>query len=325
MQSPYEPSQGEIEKLGPEAPTGEEKRRQVLFHLVWVTVAASLGYRLLVAGHLEQTSLMFIGLPAVLAILTACIPPTKSATGLICKMMMFFLSLLGILAVEGFICILMAAPLFLVVGVIVGLITDSVKKRNRKRGNQVRCCVIGALTVMSLEGVNDALSFEREETVVRSLEVPLTHDEVLEALARGPELVGVAPPPFLQLGFPQVQEMDGGGVAVGDEWRIRFGGGEGVPGDMRAELVERTENRLRYVCTDDGSHIAHWLDWTEAVWTVTERAEGGCRVELAIGYRRLLDPAWYFKPVQRYGVGKAAEFFLAQTLKGEGGEPGTVD
>ncbi len=52
----------------------------------WVCVAmalASVLYRLLVLGKLEQSALMFIGLPTALAVLLGALPPAKSATGMI--------------------------------------------------------------------------------------------------------------------------------------------------------------------------------------------------------------------------------------------------
>lgn len=43
-----------------------------------------------------------------------------------------------------------------------------------------------------------------------------------------------------------------------------------------------------------------------------EPITAGTRVTLTIRYRRLLDPAWYFKPAERYGVRKAGQYFLDQ-------------
>lgn len=321
MSSPYE-TPGIKEEPNPESEK-EMRNSRILLSLVVVTVVGSLLYRFLRVGHLEQSSLMFIGLPTFLAFVLATVPAGKSVTGRILKGTTFFLLLLGILAVEGVICIAMAAPLFWLVGIIIGLSCDSYRKRRSKRSQQLRCSVLIVLGVMSLEGVTDWLSFDREESVTRALVTDLSREEVLEAMSRGPELVGITPPAFLTLGFPQVQEIEGGGVDIGSEWRIHFAGGEGLPGDLTAELVERDNTSLRYECTGDTSHIAHWLDWKSATWTIEETETGGSTVKLEIEYVRLLDPAWYFKPLERYAVGEAAEFFLEQTFSTSG--DGTVD
>ena len=41
------------------------------------------------------------------------------------------------------------------------------------------------------------------------------------------------------------------------------------------------------------------------------------RVTLRIDFERTLDPYWYFSPVSRYGVGKAAEFLFSEVIARE--------
>jgi hypothetical protein len=56
----------------------------------------------------------------------------------------------------------------------------------------------------------------------------------------------------------------------------------------------------------------HWLSWRSA--EVRWRAvPGGTEVRWTLRYRRRLDPAWYFAPLERYGVRLAAGY-LIETL-----------
>jgi hypothetical protein len=64
-------------------------------------------YRLIVLGRLEQTAVLFVGIPTVLAILLAVVPKAKTVKGGITKGLTLFLLLSGPLLGEGFICILM--------------------------------------------------------------------------------------------------------------------------------------------------------------------------------------------------------------------------
>ena len=281
----------------------------------WVCVAlalASVLYRLLVLGNLEQSALMFIGLPTALAMLLGALPPAKSAIGMIVKGITLFLLLLGILYIEGFICILMAAPFFYAIGIVIGLIIDLTKSK-REWNNRFRIVIIPALVLMSLEGVTDMLSFPRNETVTVSHQVNLTPAETRAILAQGPDFDLENLPGFLKLGFPQPTAITGGGLETGDTWRISFAGGEGKPGDLLAEVTASSPDHIRVECVSDSSHIAHWLAWQEAEWNLVPSGEG-TRVTLTMRYRRLLDPAWYFKPIERFGVRKAGEFFLEQTF-----------
>lgn len=283
---------------------------------VWLCLAAgitSVLYRVLVLGQKEQTALMFIGLPTAIAMLITFLPRSSSATGMIMKGISLFLLLLGILFIEGFICILMAAPFFYAVGFIVGIFADKARAR-REFEKRFRVVVLPVLVLMSLEGITGALSFPRDEAVTVSQDVALSPAAARERLARGPEFVLSELPSFLKLGFPAPHRIDGSGLEAGDKWLIHFAGGEGKPGDLSAEVIESGPTHIRVARVSDTSHIAHWLDWKDAEWTITPTGTGS-RVTLTMRYRRLLDPAWYFKPIERYGVKKAGEYFLAQTYR----------
>jgi hypothetical protein len=59
----------------------------------------------------------------------------------------------------------------------------------------------------------------------------------------------------------------------------------------------------------DDSYLIHWLTWRSA--EVRWRAvPGGTEVRWTLWYRRRLDPAWYFGPLERYGVGVTAGYLI---------------
>lgn len=282
---------------------------------VWLCLAVgivSILYRILVLGQKEQSALMFIGLPTAMAMLITFLPRATSATGMIAKGITLFLLLLGILFIEGFICILLASPFFYAIGFIVGIFADKARalKEFEKR---FRVVVLPVLLLMSVEGVNGLLSFPRDESVTVEMDVSLPPAAARERLARGPQFVLSSLPSFLKLGFPAPHRIEGAGLEAGDEWLIRFAGGEGKPGDLRARVTASNPSHIVVERVSDTSHISHWLDWKEAEWTIRE-AGIGSRVSLTMRYRRLLDPAWYFKPIERYGVRMAGEYFLDQTF-----------
>jgi hypothetical protein len=295
----------------PPVPALPEKRKPMwgwIGTCVMLAVAA-VAYRLLVLGHWEQTSLMFVGLPLVLAIGFSFTPPARTITGGIMRGITFFLLGLGILLIEGFICILMAAPLFYAIGMIVGIFAD--RRKVRREMGKLRCTVLVVLGFMALEGVVPGLSFPRENTIVVERDIPGGMAEARECLAAGPELDMARLPAFLKLGFPRATAIE----EAGGRWRIRFAGGEGRPGDLWVAVREEGPGRVRYVIEEDGSHIAHWLEWHDGLWELEETGAGTVRATLTVRYRRLLDPAWYFGPIERYGVGKAAEYFVDELFR----------
>jgi len=60
----------------------------------------------------------------------------------------------------------------------------------------------------------------------------------------------------------------------------------------------------------DSSKVAHWLDWksSEVDWTAVDAEH--TRVNWTLHFERRLDPAWYFRPWERYATHLAAEYLI---------------
>lgn len=278
--------------------------RSTLIGVILLLVAGSFGYRLLVWNHLEQTSAMFVGLPAILAIAVAMLPSPKSATGLILKVLSLFVLMSAVLFGEGSICILMAAPLVLGVGCIVGLIIDHEKRR---RG--IPLMALPLIVLMGVEGTTPQLSFPREEQVSVEKTVTATPAEVRAALAATPRFRTTLPL-YLRLKFPLPSETSGGGLQEGALRVVRFAGGEGKPGNLVMRVGEADDQHVVFDAVSDTSHVAHWLKWEEARVDLSEVGPGQTRVRWTLRYRRDLDPAWYFGPWERYAARLAAGYLI---------------
>jgi len=268
----------------------------------WILViaaaaAAGISYRLIVLNRLEQTSLLFIGIPAIIALICVLTPKPASATGTILKAVTLFIGIAGTFLGEGTICLLMASPLFYIIGVIIGVAIDHAKKNS----TMVTCLVFLAMVPMSSEGVHPRTSFNREEAITAEQVIPATPDQVRAALNAPPQL-GNKLPFYLRLGFPHPLAFNRTGSSVGDKETIHFGGGEGKPGDLSLEITEFSDHQLRFRALSDTSHVAHWLKWEEStvLWSPVDATH--TRVQWTLRYRRLLDPALYFGPWERYAV-----------------------
>lgn len=274
-----------------------------LIFLILALAGASVAYRLIVWKRLEQTSLMFIGLPALLAVVLAVSPKAKTVMGGIMRGITLFLLLSGVLLGEGFICIVMAAPLFYLVGGCVGAIVQS----NRKRFDSTTRSFLLLLLLlpMSLEGLSPALSFNRDEAVEVSQIVSGSPGEIQQALGGTPRM-GLPLPLFLRMGFPHPMSVSGTGLEVGKTRTIHFAGGEGRPGDLVLQVEESRPGYLRYAALSDRSKIAHWLAWrtSEVSWVPVDAQH--TRVTWTLRFERRLDPAWYFGPWERYAARLAA-------------------
>jgi len=101
---------------------------------------------------------MFVGIPAVLALLLALTPKAKTVTGGIMKGMTLALLIIAPLLGEGFLCIMFALPLFYAVGIVVGRVVDW----QRERRKATLSCVAPVLLPLCLEGVIPELTVNRQ-------------------------------------------------------------------------------------------------------------------------------------------------------------------
>jgi len=277
-----------------------------LFGMALVTAGFAVLYRLVQGLHFGHTSLMFIGIPAVLALALAMTPRAKSATGGILKGITLALLIAAPLLGEGYLCILMTAPLYYLVGVIVGAAADYGR---RKKNIRLSCCAL-VLLPMSLEGVVPQLSFDRLQTVEATRIVEGTPEAVQAALALSPR-VATRLPSFLAVGFPRPLEASGSGLTVGSLRTVHFSGAEGdPPGDLVVRVAESGPGYLRTQQVSDSSKLTQWLLWqnSEVTWNAVDATHTA--VTWKVSFERQLDPAWYFIPWERLAVREVAGYMI---------------
>ncbi|MGH9759511.1 MAG: hypothetical protein ACREAC_01580, partial [Blastocatellia bacterium] len=236
-------------------------------------------------------------------------PRPRSILGVILKGLTICLLLSGILLGEGFICIVMASPLFYLVGVVIGLIAESWKKRHKSAQRRTLCLLLLPFLPLSLEGASAQLSFDRSETVEVERVVDWSGAEVDQKLAECPAFN--RPLPFyLKMGFPRPVRASGSGLNPGDNRIIAFAGGEGKPGKLDIEVAEHGSGVVRFRAVSDASHVSHWLNWSEADVTFSEIAPRRTKIVWTLHFTRRLDPAWYFAPWERYAARLAAGYLI---------------
>jgi hypothetical protein len=265
----------------------------------------SIAGRLIYLHHLETTSLMFIGVPTALAVLLALTVRPKSAMATAMTGITFALLLSAIVFGEGVICIVMAAPIFYVVGAIIAVLSEAARG---KRGT-TRLMLATPLFLMSLEGSHKQISLPREQSVTAHATIAANARDVEAALA-APMRFHTKLPAYLRMGFPRPVATSGFGLEPGRLRTIRFAGGEGKPGDLVMQIAEVGADHVIFRAVSDHSKVAHWLDWEDAVITWRPADDHHTEVFWTLHYRRNLDPAWYFAPWERYGVGLAGKYLI---------------
>jgi len=292
---------------------GSTDAKTTLTALILGIAMVSLLFRGLVLGNLLQTAALFVGLPTLLAILVVRTGSPRSATGVACKAVTVGLLVSLLFLGEGILCIAMAAPLFYAIAIVVGLIMDYANRPQNKRNSRL---LILLFIPMSLEGVTNLTTLNRDEVISVSRIVESSRDEISEAILDTPRFDRTLPY-YLRAGFPIPVSSRMDHAAGGDRWIIGFRGGEtrlnGMepsPGDLTLQLEDSRPGLLRWRAVSDSSHMTHFLDWQES--TVQWKAIDARRTKVTwtLRYRRGLDPAWYFGPMERYAVRLAAGYLI---------------
>lgn len=274
--------------------------------LLVALVVGAMFYSFIWHTGLAHTSILFIGLPAMLGIILLLAPSSKSTTGNILRGMAAALLIVGPLVGEGYLCLLFTAPLFLVVGLVVGLIADSMRE---KRAKTVSCIALIFLPLM-LEGVVPQLTWNRTSTGEDTQIVEATQQQVEAALSASPR-IETALPRFLRIGFPRPLEVHGAGLVPGDLRTIHFSGAEGdPPGDLVMRVAEVRPGYVRFETVSDGSKLTQWLRWRSSEVTYTPVEGSHTAVTWRITFDRQLDPYWYFTPWEKLAVHEGAGYLI---------------
>jgi hypothetical protein len=282
-----------------------------------VVAVASLVYRWLVFHRLEQSAALFVGIPALLAILVVFKAAPRSAAGVACKAVTIGLLVSMLFLWEGALCVVMSAPLFYAIAVLIGGTVDFARRRLDKRAQTtLSCLAILVLIPMSLEGVTEATSFNRDEWVAESKIVHAPPDSVARAILEPPRFDRPLPL-YLRSGFPRatsiridrnvtphrfVVSVKGG--------EMRLNGMEPRTGELVLGVEEMRPGLVRWFAISDDSHMTHYLRWREAQVEWQALPDGSTRVTWKLRYTRGLDPAWYFGPWERYAAKLAAGYLI---------------
>ena len=201
----------------------------------------------------------------------------------------------AILLREGFICVLMALPLIIP---IIALVTWAARPDGRSRYSLlVPLLLVGA----SAEGIAFELPKNVEVTEVRVIDA--TPDQLNESLDGRAELPEIEPLLFA-LPLPAPVDFVGEGSDLGDRRIVEF-----EMGRLVLEVTQRTNDSITWSIAENTTPLAGWMTLHDVrmFWTPTD---AGLELHMTITFDRELAPAFYFDPLERWGVGEMAEVLL---------------
>ena len=288
----------------------KNNNKRILYIIVLIIAIASFAYRLIKFTNYGQSSLMFVGLPTLITLLVIKYSETpKSTYGITFKVITLFLLVSSIILGEGILCIIMAAPLFYGVSAFIIFMVELGSGDDKSKLNSF--IVLPAFLIVSQ--IHQIHQEPPLETV--SFTTTLHENHSLDALNKSPNFLEDIPS-FFKIGFPKPIAIEGTGLEVGDFRKIQFESSTKGIGTLHFQITKRTETEVIFKLITDDTHIGRWLSWKEV--TVELKPSDGSKTEIVwtSKYTCDLNPAWYFRPIERYAVRKSTEHLVNSYFNG---------
>ncbi|MEM7160880.1 MAG: hypothetical protein AAF487_00435 [Bacteroidota bacterium] len=282
-----------------------KNKTRPLYILIFVLTVTSLVFRIISERGFEQSSLLFIGLPATIAVLMVKYwPKQKSLYAAVFKAITLFLAISGILFGEGMICILISSPIFYGIGLFIVFIYEQLKKN--KRHHLYSFILLPLLILLS----QPAKHWKESEIIRVQSEVILKNDIGIEAFNHNPTFDNELPF-FFELGFPQPMHIKGNGLYKGAQREITFRSSTKGEGKLLLEINRIEGQKITFKAISDSTHIDHWLTWKEMHAEIKKNELGQTQIIWESAFVCDLHPNWYFKPLEKYSVDLMNRYLIA--------------
>lgn len=295
--------------------------------VILLLVGLSMGaLRLLDGSEYGTTALVYITVPYLVAVLITLFRPYAQShtwgraylSHLATSTVVFFAT--SVLLGEGFICVLFFMPIYFLIALIVfaGFWKDPDPRPGsggRSRTYSIALPVLVA--AFSLEGTSDSLSFDRRNTATATVTTSVSPESVFANLALP---IRIERSSDWMLGvFPMPIDVEAGSLNKGDVHRIhtryhRWFVTNTHDGEIQLRIDRVTPDGVSATFVKDTSYFSTYVDLVGSETRITVGDDGLTRVTLTIEYRRRLDPAWYFGPMQQYAMTTMAEHLIREVM-----------
>ena len=298
--------------------------------LRWVFLIglAAVVTRLILDSSFGTTTIFYVATPYLIGLaIYLAVPPSGEMTKMgralrhmrSASIVMFASSLL---IFEGWICILFAFPIYLLFAGIVLALMPPPRHKPEDITDVFRAGAAPLLVAaITLHGLYPGFQGEREQSVTRTRVIAADISEIKAKLAE-PIVYEETRSRFLSL-FPLPHTTLAGTLSEGDihhshftyrRWPV----GNTHHGIISVQLAKVGEQNIRTRVIRNDAYFSQYLTIHGTRIDMEPLADGTTRLSLSIDYRRDLDPAWYFGPLQKRAVGESADYLIDQLMVPDG-------
>jgi hypothetical protein len=293
--------------------------------LMFLIGAAALVIRSLLDSQFGQGTLLYLLVPFGISILLSTLTRPSARPGKWWEYLnhlrlatIIFLATSAFLF-EGFLCVMMFMPIYYI-SVTLGYLFTRALDRHREDGEgggTFRAYAIPLLVLMLVsEGLTPQTTVPRARTATW---VATSNQDIaaLKANMAAPIRFSAGRPWFLSL-FPLPDRIEAGSLGVGDIHRLHFTYKKWFftnfqQGEMRVRIAAVEPQHIRTEILSNSAYLAHYMKVEGTDVRFTPLDGGGTRIALTVKYQRLLDPAWYFGPMQQLAAEQSARY-LVETI-----------
>lgn len=297
--------------------------RSPAFIVFCIIVVASVAMHLILRSDLNGSALLYVGVPTVIAgllILTDSKKPSTSWKRRTLSLMKYSLIIMlasSAVLFEGFLCVVMFMPIYFGIILIISFVRMAYE--HSKSRNKMHFHILPLiLVVAALEGTHPELSFNRYNEVTSTKVVNLSINQIKQNLIKPVDL-DQNRNWFLAL-FPMPYQFEANSLTEGEVHTIHYRYHRWFvtnthEGYTKIKVAEVSDNKVRMDIIEDTSYTSNYINAHGTEINLTPIDGKTTQVELTVKYERLLDPAWYFDPLQRYATGLLGEYLIGVMIE----------
>ncbi len=302
-----------VERLG-------RVRTTVLAWLLSVGIVALIIHTLILT-NLNRSALLYLcvpyGVSIIIALLRSYDEPTSIYKSYISHMLsatIFFLAT-SIILREGFICIIFFMPIYYLMVSVAYLAQAYYRSKNSDKLYSMTFPVL--VLLMSLEGTHQSLSLPRDSYIEVSKIVPMSTAQIKDNLAKQFDLQKHRH--WMLSIFPMPYRIEAGSLNPGDVHKIytryhRWFVSNTHYGEAELLIEDVSENRIKTKMLSDSTYFSSYVKVYGTEVTLKPLEVNRTEIKLRIDFRRRLDPAWYFHPLQSFAIEEMAEYLIKEVM-----------
>ena len=294
----------------------EKLKRPRWVYIVFIIGVASLAIRQLYDRNFIDNAFLYVAIPFIISFLLFHFARkgNRGFGGHVLDATIIMLASSAFLF-EGFICVLFFYPIYILfVSISYASSSASEKRKENGEGSHLKSSFVPLIVaVMALEGTAPSTSFERKNTVTRSFIIDADVKTIQNNMAEPFELPKERPW-FISV-FPIPVATRAGSLEQGDIHEMDFVYKRWFftnikSGQIALRIDTVNDQRIETTLIKNTSYLSTYLNIKGSEIDFIPLKDGRTRVDLTMRYERLLDPAWYFGPLQKYASIQMCDYFV---------------